>query len=69
MAALISTRHEYRSLFSVYVPIAAAVFGVVLILVLGTVLRFRRRQDAARWHDNSPLEASYAVVLLLISAF
>ncbi len=68
-AVLISTRHEYWSLFSVYVPIAAAVCGIVLIVVLGAVLRFRRRQHAARWHDNSPLEGGYAVLLVLISAF
>ncbi len=67
MLALISTRHEYWSLFSVYVPFAAAVFAVVLALVLWAGLRCRRREHAARWSHNSPLEASYAVVLLLIA--
>ncbi len=69
LAALISTRHEYWSLFSVYVPIAVAVFGVVLVLVLGAVLRYRGREHAGRWHNHSPLEGSYAVLLLLVSAF
>lgn len=67
--ALISTRREYWSLFGVYVPIAAAVFVVVVLLVVWAVLRFRRRDRPARWSENSPLEASYAVVLLLISIF
>ena len=67
--ALISTRREYWSLFGVYVPIAAAVFVVVVLLVVWVVLRFRRRDRPARWSENSPLEASYAVVLLLISIF
>lgn len=55
-AALISTRHEHQWLFSIYVPIAAGVFAVVLLAVLGTVLRYRRRapQDAARWSENHP---------------
>lgn len=69
VAALISTRHEYWSLFSVYVPIAAAVFVIVLLLVLGAVLRFRHREHPARWHDNRPVEAGYAVLLVVISAF
>ncbi len=69
LAALISTRHEYWSLFSVYVPFAAAVFAVVLVLVLWAVLRFRRRDHSARWSHNSPLEASYAVLLVLVAGF
>ena len=68
-AALISTRHEYWGLFSVYVPIAAAVFAVVVVLLVWAVLRYRRREHAGRRSDNSPLEASYAVLLLLISVF
>lgn len=69
--ALISTRHEYWSLFSVYVPIAAGVFLIVVLCILGAVLRYRRRppEAAARWHEHNPLEATYAVVLLLVAAF
>jgi cytochrome c oxidase subunit 2 len=67
--ALISTRHEYRSLFAIYVPIAAGVFVIVLLAILACVLRYRRRPDPARWSENNPLEASYAFVLLLVVAF
>jgi cytochrome c oxidase subunit 2 len=67
--ALISTRHEYRSLFAIYVPIAAGVFVIVLLAILACVLRYRRRPDRARWSENNPLEASYAFVLLLVVAF
>lgn len=69
MAALISTRHEYWSLFWVYVPIAATVFGVVLVLVLGAVLRYRGREHADRWHNHSPVEVAYAVLLVPIAGF
>ncbi len=69
--ALVSTRHEYEHVFSIYVPIGLAVFGVVLVLTIGAVLLFRRREpsQASRWHENNPLEAGYAVVLALIVGF
>jgi cytochrome c oxidase subunit 2 len=67
--ALISTRHEYQSLFAIYVPIAAAVFVIVLAVVAFAVLRYRRRAVPARWSENNPLEASYAVFLTLVVAF
>jgi cytochrome c oxidase subunit 2 len=71
LLALISTRHEYDSLFSVYVPIAGAVFVIVLIVVLAAVVRFRARppEAAASWAENNPLEISYAVLLTAIVAF
>lgn len=69
VAALISTRREYWSLFAVYAPIAAGVFVVVLAVVLGAVWRYRRRERAARWHENSRLEGGYAVVLVLVAVF
>jgi cytochrome c oxidase subunit II len=66
---LISTRHEYQSLFAIYVPIALGVFVVILLAVLGCVLRYRRRPEAARFSEHNPLEASYAVLLTLVVAF
>ncbi len=71
VAGLVDTRHEYERVFSVYVPIAIGVFAVVLIAVLVAVLIYRRRapEQAARWHENNPLEAAYAVALACVVAF
>lgn len=66
--ALISTRHEYWSLWSVYVPIAGGVFALFLFLLLFAVVRYRRRDEAARWHEHNPLEGGYAVLLALTVA-
>ncbi|HWE08489.1 MAG TPA: cytochrome c oxidase subunit II [Solirubrobacteraceae bacterium] len=67
--ALISTRHQYWSLADVYGPIAIGVCLIILLLVVWAVLRYRRRPEAARWQENNPLEAGYAVVLTLVAAF
>jgi cytochrome c oxidase subunit 2 len=69
--ALISTRHEYDALFSVYVPIAAGVFVVMVVAILVAVLRYRRRPvaAAARWSESNRLEAGYALLLTVTVAF
>lgn len=67
--ALISTRHEYWSLFHIYAPIAIGVCVLVFVLAIGAVLVFRRRPRAATWHENNPIEATYAVLLTLVAAF
>ncbi|MBV9334695.1 MAG: cytochrome c oxidase subunit II [Solirubrobacterales bacterium] len=69
--ALVSTRHEYDHLFSIYVPIAIGVFLVIALSVLAAVLIYRRRppERAARWHEHNPLEGSYAVLLACTAAF
>jgi len=69
--ALVSTRHEYDHLFSIYVPIAVGVFLVIFLAVLGAVLVYRRRppERAARWHENNPVEGTYAVILACTAAF
>lgn len=56
-------------MFSIYVPIAAGVFAIVVIAIGISVLRFRRRPHAARFSENNPLEATYAVLLTLTVAF
>jgi len=63
--ALISTRRQYDALFGVYVPIAAGVFAVVVLILLGAVVRYRRRDPgaASRRSEHNPLEAGYAIVL------
>jgi cytochrome c oxidase subunit II len=69
--ALISTRHEYNALFAIYVPIAAGVFAVIVIVILGAVLRYRRRDPTAvsRRSEHNPLEAGYALLLTATVAF
>jgi cytochrome c oxidase subunit II len=67
--ALISTRHEYWSLADVYGAIAIGVALIVFTTVLFAVLRYRRRAEPARWHENNPLEVGYAVLLTLVVAF
>jgi len=69
--ALVSTRAEYDHLFSIYVPIAVGVFLVIVVIVLAAVFMFKRRppERAARWHENNPVEATYAVVLGCVAAF
>ncbi len=69
--ALVDTRAVYDHLFSIYVPIAVGVFLVIVVTVLTAVVVFRRRppERAARWHENNPLEATYAVVLGCVAAF
>ncbi|MGO9497135.1 MAG: cytochrome c oxidase subunit II [Solirubrobacteraceae bacterium] len=71
VAGLINTRTEYDYLFSIYVPIAIGVFALILVLVVGAVLIYRRRppERAARWHEHNPLEGSYAVLLGCVAAF
>ena len=69
--ALVSTRHEYDHLFSIYVPIALGVFALIVVAVAVTVLVFRRRppERAARWSENNLIEGSYAALLACVTAF
>jgi len=71
VAAVVSTRSEYDHLFSIYVPIAIGVFALIVVVVFGAVLIYRRRPPdrAARWHEHNPLEGSYAVLLACVAAF
>jgi cytochrome c oxidase subunit 2 len=71
IAGLVSTRREYDWLFSIYVPIAIGVFALIFVVVVVAVLVFRRRpvERAARWHENNPIEGTYAVLLACVAAF
>lgn len=69
VAALISTRREYGWLFSIYVPIAAVVFGLVVGAILLAVLGDRGRSDASRRSENNRLEGTYAVLLTGVVGF
>jgi cytochrome c oxidase subunit 2 len=64
------TRGEYSQLFDVYVPVALAVFLVVLLAVVFVVLRFRSRAldfPGGRQSD-SRMEVGYLVLVALIVA-
>ncbi len=69
--ALVDTRHEYNHLFSIYVPIAAGVFVLIVLAIAFAVLRYRRRpvERAARWHEHNALEGGYALLLACVVAF
>lgn len=71
MTALIDTRREYNHLAGIYIPIAIAVFAVVVLATALAVLVYRRRApaQAARWHEHNPLEGAYAVALAFVVAF
>ncbi len=58
-------------MFAIYVPIAIAVFAVIVLVVGFAVFRYRHRPAAraARWHENNPLEGAYAAFLAVVVAF
>jgi cytochrome c oxidase subunit 2 len=64
------TRGEYEQLFDIYVPIAIAVFAIVLVATLVVVIRFRSasRELPSGKHSDRRAEISYVVVVSLIVA-
>ncbi len=64
-AAVSDTRERFSDLVGVYLPIAAAVFAVVVALLVFTALRFRSQQDdfPGGRDDSHPLEWGYAIVV------
>ena len=66
---LISTRNEYGWVFSIYVPIAAVVFAIVVLAIVAAVVRYRRRPVASRRSENNRLEIGYAVMLTVVVGF
>ena len=71
LLALVDTRHEYQHVFDIYVPIGVGVFVLFTLLILGFAVRGRVRPPdrSARWHENNPVEAGYAVLLACVAAF
>ena len=66
---IVSTRHEYETLFSVYVPIAVAVFAVVVVATLVGVVRGRMRRVPGGPDEHNALEGTYALLLACLVAF
>jgi cytochrome c oxidase subunit 2 len=71
LTALITTRHEYDALFSIYVPIGGGIFVLILLAVIVLSIRYRARPGrvADGPVENNPLEISYAAVIALVVAF
>lgn len=66
------TRGAFSSLFDLYVPIAAGVFALVVIVLAVIVVRDRARPDGPVPSETSSagrLETGYAVLLVLVAAF
>jgi cytochrome c oxidase subunit II len=67
--ALISTRAEYDWVFSIYVPIAVAVFVIVVGVMAFAVLRGRGGRASFRRSYSNPVESTYALFLACVVAF
>ena len=61
---------DYSDVFSVYVPIACAVFGIILAVTLYAVI-FRRRRGIppSQKSEHTRLELTYVLILVGIAAF
>jgi cytochrome c oxidase subunit II len=66
----VSTRDEFDSLFSLYLPVAIVVFVLVTALIGYTLVRYRRREgrESSRRSSMPVLEISLAVVIAGIAA-
>ena len=67
--ALVSTRHVYGQLASVYLPIAAGVFVLFAAAIVLAALRYRRSDPPSRSSERNLLEGSYAVLLAAVAGF
>lgn len=72
MTALSDTRRLYQELSALYLPIAAAVFAIVLAAVIYAAIRYRRRDGEDSYpHQRAgakKTETAYVVVLTAIAA-
>lgn len=67
--ALVSTRHVYDRLASLYLPIGAGVFVLFAGGIVLATLRYRRRGEPSRKSEANLLEGSYAVLLACVAGF
>lgn len=68
VTALVSTRAQYDWVFSIYVPIAIAVFVIVVGVIAFALLRNRGPRMPSRRSHSNPLEISYAIFLACVVA-
>jgi cytochrome c oxidase subunit 2 len=64
----VNTRDVYDGLAALYVPIAAAVFALVVLALVWLVWRGRRRAEPRGPEESNRVEAVYAAVLAAIAA-
>ncbi len=64
------TREEFKDLFSLYLPVTAAVAAIVFSLVVFAVVRYRRRPDrgASSRREARIVELTYAAILACVAA-
>ena len=62
------TRDAYGDVEHVFLPVAIAVFALFAGLILVAAWRGRRRPQPSRRANNVPLEAAYALVLVVTAA-
>lgn len=60
--------HDIDRVWDIYLSVAAAVLGLVVVLVLYIVFRYRRRDDRlpSQKHYNIPLEVAYTVIPFVV---
>jgi cytochrome c oxidase subunit 2 len=63
------THHAYEHVAGIYLPIAIAVFAVVVGSLVGLLIRGRLRRRPGGRHEAMALESAYALVLAGIVAF
>jgi cytochrome c oxidase subunit 2 len=67
------TRTQYDDVWDVFLPIAGAVFAIVVLTLLFFLWRYRLRRDPGRQPDErvagTVIEGSYVAVIGLITAF
>jgi cytochrome c oxidase subunit 2 len=70
---VVPTREEFEDVWHVYLPIAGAVFLIVVVTVLFFLWRYRERRDPDRkpYHkvEHNLVEGGYAAFLVLVVAF
>jgi cytochrome c oxidase subunit 2 len=62
--------HDTFKLYSAMTTVGIIVGGAVMLLIIWTVLRYRKRSDEIpkQFHENGPIEVLYTVVPILIVA-
>jgi cytochrome c oxidase subunit II len=62
------TRDAYDDVERLFLPVAVVIFALFAGLILLSVWRGRRRAEPSRRASNTPLEAAYAVALVVTAA-